>query len=57
MKVHVPLHLTARWLSEDVARTEHKRINGKPAPKSKYMKPKSISIRQYIARAEKLKQL
>jgi len=55
VKVHVPLHLTAGWLGEDVARTEHKRVNGKPAPKSNYVKPKTISIRQFIARAEQVK--
>jgi hypothetical protein len=57
VKVHVPVHIDADWIIGDLSRTL-------PAPgkkvsraRAEYIKPKNLSIRQFIARAEKLKKL
>jgi len=57
VKVHVPLHLTDDWILRDISRERIEREQGKPRTKINYVKPKPISIRQFIARAEKLKTL
>jgi hypothetical protein len=54
MKVHVPLHMTPRWAGPELSRRFHAK---KSENKTTYIRPKNISIRQYIALADKLKKL
>jgi hypothetical protein len=55
MKVHVPLHTTPDWIGTEVSRRFHEGDTGRPARRTTYIRPKTISIRQHIALAEKLK--
>jgi hypothetical protein len=55
MKVHVPQHMTPEWMGREVSRRFHGGKAGQPARLTTYIHPKPISIRQYIARAEQLK--
>ena len=55
MNVHVPQHLKPKWIGREVSRRFHEGDEGRPVRKTKYIHPKQISIRQYIARAEQLK--
>jgi len=55
VRVHVPIHIKADWVVEDLSRKL-------PAPgktvsraRDKYIQPKHLSIRQFIARAEQVK--
>jgi hypothetical protein len=57
MKVFPPLHMTPNWISRDLAEDLHEGHSGQGARRKTYIHPKTISIRQYIARAEKLKTL
>ena len=56
MKVFQPQHLTPNWISRDLAEDVHDGKSGRAARRKTYIRPKPLSIRQYIARAEKLKQ-
>jgi len=55
VKVHLPQHLTPDWISQDLAEDLPPRATGRAARRKTYIRPKPISIRQYIARAEQLK--
>ena len=57
MKVHVPLHITANWIGEEIAREMRDRKSGKQSGRTKYIHAKNLSIRQFIAKAEQLKKL
>jgi hypothetical protein len=56
MNVHVPQHLTADWIGRELSRRHGARASGR-STKTTYLRPKSLSIREHIALAEKLKQL
>jgi hypothetical protein len=56
VKVFVPVHLTPDWITRDIARERDEREAGRAVVRTKYIRPKHISIRQFIARSEKLKQ-
>ncbi len=53
MKVHVPMHMTARWLGHELSRLQTAREEGR-STKTKYIHPRKISIRDHIALARKL---
>ena len=55
MKVFVPVHVTPDWITRDLARERDERQAGRTVDRTKYIQPKHISIRQFIARSEKLK--
>ena len=57
MKVHVPQHMTPNWIGRDLSDDLHHGKARGAARRKIYIHPKTISIRQYIARAEKLKVL
>jgi hypothetical protein len=57
MKVFRPLHLTPDWICREVSRRVHEAKTGRAAQRTTYIRPTTISIRQYIARAEQLKKL
>jgi hypothetical protein len=57
VKVFKPLHLTPSWIVRDLAEDIHESKSGRAARRKTYIRPKTISIRQYIERAEKLKTL
>ncbi len=57
MKVHVPQHMTPNWIGLEVSRRFHEGKSGRTAHRTTYIRPKTISIRQHIALAEKLKTL
>ncbi len=56
MKVYVPQHLTADWIRRELSRLHEARESGR-STKTTYLRPKSLSIREHIALAEKLQQL
>jgi hypothetical protein len=49
--------MTPNWISRDLAEDLHESASGRRARRKTYIHPKTISIRQFIARAEKLKAL
>jgi len=55
MKVHVPQHITPDWIGREVSRRVHEGTAGRSVRKATYIRPKTLSIRQHIALAEKLK--
>ena len=57
MKVFVPVHVTPDWITRDLARERDERQAGRTVDRTKYIQPKHISIRQFIAKAEQLKKL
>jgi len=61
VKVFQPLHLTPDWIGRDLLRSRergvHEGKSGRTARRTIYIRPKTISIRQYIERAEKLKNI
>jgi hypothetical protein len=57
VKVSQPLHLTPDWIGRDLSRTLQEGGSGRTARRTIYIRPKTISIRQYIERAEKLKNI
>jgi hypothetical protein len=56
MKVFVPLHITPEWISHEISRRLHEGKSGRLA-RTTYVRPQTLSIRQHIALAEKLKTL
>jgi len=57
VKVHVPVHINPNWIIRDLSRTlpaPGKRVS---RARAEYIKPQNLSIRQFIARAEKVKNL
>jgi hypothetical protein len=57
MKVFQPYHMTPDWIGRDLSRTLQEGKPGRPARRTIYIRPKPISIRQFIARAEQLKNI
>jgi len=53
VKVHVPVHLKPEFIAAEAYRRAG--ASASERAKIKYIKPKSISIREYIAQAEKMK--
>ena len=54
MKTFVPLHLTPDWVGRELSRRVQERTSGR-ATHTIYVRPKTLSIREHIALAEKLK--
>jgi len=55
MKVHVPLHKTPDWIGRELSRRVHEGEAGRAVRRTNYIHPKNLSIRQFIALADKLK--
>jgi hypothetical protein len=55
VKAFVPLHVTPDWIGRELSRRAHERKSDR-ATRTTYIRPKTLSIREHIAQADKINQ-